>query len=130
MTANADTTTPATGRRVLVVEDEALIAMEVEEELERAGYSVVGPAPSAKKALILVERESLDAAVLDYRLAEGTSREIAAVLAERNIPFVFMTGHGVDDLPRELRGCMCLAKPAGEGVLIATLEAIFAAPAP
>jgi hypothetical protein len=63
-------------------------------------------------------------------LFERRSPEHVAHLVTPASKNLHMTGHGVDDLPRELRGWMCLAKPAGEGVLIATLEAIFAAPAP
>ncbi|MGO8832948.1 MAG: response regulator [Roseiarcus sp.] len=123
MTARAKSP-PFDGLRVLIVEDEALIAMQIEAELEAAGCTVVGPAPSAPQALRLIQHEAIDVAVLDYRLGHDTSREIAVKLVERNIPFAFVTGHDVSDLPNDLRGQICLAKPVGEGALIATLEAI------
>jgi len=115
---------PFTGLRVLIVEDEALIAMQIEAELEDAGCAVVGPAPSAPQALRLIQREAIDAAVLDYRLGDENSCEIAAALLGRSIPFMFVTGHAIEDLPKDLHGQTCLAKPVKEGDLIATLEAI------
>lgn len=113
-----------TGRRVLVVEDEALIAMQIEAELEDAGCMIVGPAATAALALRLIQREAIDAAVLDYRLGDENSREIASRLVERAIPFILVTGHAVDDLPSELCRQTCLAKPVDEGALLAALEMI------
>ncbi|MDR3462841.1 MAG: response regulator [Beijerinckiaceae bacterium] len=112
-----------TGKRVLVVEDEAIIAIQVEDELERAGCEVVGPASSVGKALQLIAREPLDVAVLDYRLGADTSREIAATLRARHIPFLFMTGNTSTDLPRDLRDVPCLEKPVRHDTLMAALEA-------
>ena len=114
------------GRRVLVVEDEALIAMQIEAELEDAGFRVVGPAPSARQALRLILREAIDVAILDYRLGDDNSDQIAAALVERKIPFMLMTGHVVKDLPSELRRRTCLTKPVLDRELIATLETILA----
>ena len=74
---------------MLVVEDEALIAMQIEAELEDAGCMIVGPAATAALALRLIQREAIDAAVLDYRLGDENSREILQ-LVERAIPFILV----------------------------------------
>ena len=115
---------PLIGRRVLVVEDEGLIAMQLEFDLQEVGCEVVGPAPAVRQALRLIEREAVDVAVLDYQLRGETSRVIADALIARNIPFLLLTGHALNDLPGELQDQLCLAKPADCEVLIAALEAI------
>lgn len=88
--------------RVLVVEDEFLIAMEVEDLLTQAGYEVVGPVGDVEAALALVGRHPIDAAVLDVNLGDGsTSARVAAELARRQIGFVLSTGYRQQDLASE-----------------------------
>ena len=86
------------GRRVLVVEDEALIGMLLEDELLRAGAEVVGPACSVKEALELINQMAADgglsAAVLDINLKGETVSPVADRLAALSVPFVFATGYG------------------------------------
>jgi DNA-binding response OmpR family regulator len=86
------------GRRVLVVEDEALIGMLLEDELLEAGAEVVGPACSVKEALELIDQVTADgglsAAVLDINLEGETVLPVADRLAALNVPFVFATGYG------------------------------------
>ena len=86
------------GRRVLVVEDEALIGMLLEDELLRAGAEVVGPACSVKEALELINQMAADgglsAAVLDINLEGETVSPVADRLAALSVPFVFATGYG------------------------------------
>jgi DNA-binding response OmpR family regulator len=86
------------GRRVLVVEDEALIGMLLEDELLRAGAEVVGPACSVKEALELINQKAADgglsAAVLDINLEGETVSPVADRLAALSVPFVFATGYG------------------------------------
>lgn len=120
-------TATLTGRHILVVEDEALIAMLVQTELQEAGCEVIGPAPTVERALQLVEREAPDGAVLDYRLGEETSQPIAAWLFEHHIPFLLLTGHTMNNLPVELSGQIVLQKPVPGEALLAALEAIFTA---
>lgn len=84
---------PLRGRRILVVEDEYLIAMEVKNWLQTVGSKVVGPVPSVEQALDLIEDGGLEAAVLDINLGEGdTAYAIADELGERGIPYLFATG--------------------------------------
>ncbi len=120
-----DTTYNFHGKRVLIVEDEAMIAMQLEFDLEDLGCEVIGPAPSVQSALQLIEQETVDAAVLDFRLGDETSSEIAAALIGRNVPFAFMTGHALNDLPSELRRHICLQKPVMHQLLISALTAIM-----
>ncbi|WP_349628533.1 response regulator [Bradyrhizobium sp. JYMT SZCCT0180] len=82
------------GKRILVVEDEAIIAIMVEEMLIDLGASVVGPAQSIPIARNLVETESIDAAVLDVNIRSDRIDPIAELLRARRIPFVFATGYG------------------------------------
>lgn len=80
------------GLRILVVEDEALIAMMLEDLLKQAGAIVLGPVNTAAQALTLVEQNSLDCAVLDYKLVDGSSVTVADALVKRDVPFVFASG--------------------------------------
>jgi CheY-like chemotaxis protein len=74
------------GRRILLVEDEFLIAMEVEDVLRDLGAEVVGPFARLEPALGVVHREKLDGAVLDVRLNGDTIEPVAAVLISRGVP--------------------------------------------
>lgn len=110
-----------TGRRVLVVEDEALVAMLVEDALLDAGAGVIGPAATVAEALACLERETPDVAVLDLNLAGETSTPVADVLAARGIPFVVATGYGADGLPPGHAKATVLAKPYDPDDLTAAL---------
>jgi CheY-like chemotaxis protein len=103
--------TRLTGLRILVVEDEALVAMLVEDTLLDAGASVVGPVASVAEALALLETEVPDVAVLDLNLAGETSTPVADVLAARGIRFIVATGYGADGLPPGHADVPVLAKP-------------------
>jgi len=101
------------GRRVLLVEDEALISMNVVDMLSLLGCVVVGPAARVGEAIKVVEADSggIDAAVLDVNLDGEPSFAVADALVERNIPFVFATGYGVRGLRDDLRDRPVLQKP-------------------
>lgn len=100
-----------TGQSVLVVEDEALVAMLVEDALLDAGATVLGPVATVAEALALLERETPHVAVLDLNLAGETSTPVADALALRGIPFVVATGYGADGLPAGHATVPVLAKP-------------------
>ncbi len=82
------------GKRILAVEDEALIAVMLEDMLSDLGVVTVGPAGTVTSALALAQSETFDAAILDVNLRGERIDPVAAVLAERAIPFVFVTGYG------------------------------------
>src|SRR4051812_47084600 len=81
-------------RRILVVEDEVMIAMLMEDMLTDLGYEVVGPAMRLEDGLALATTADLDMAVLDVNLNGRRSTPIAEVLTSRGVPFVFATGYG------------------------------------
>ena len=99
------------GRRVLVVEDEMLIAMMVEDVLRALGCQIVGPVASVDQALKLALEETFDAALLDVTIRGGKVYPVANVLLARGIPFVFASGYGEWALPETLRDQPRLTKP-------------------
>ena len=82
------------GKRVLVVEDEALIAVMVEDMLLEMGSEVVGPAATIEAALELARREDIDAAVLDVNVRGQRIDPVAEALMARGVPVLFATGYG------------------------------------
>ena len=83
------------GRRVLIVEDEALVAMDLQFAFEDAGAEVLGPAMSLSDALALAEHApEIDCALLDVNIAGRDVYPVAQMLQRRGIPFIFHTGHG------------------------------------
>lgn len=99
------------GARILVVEDEPLLAMDIAGQLEDAGAQVIGPAGNASAALSLIEQYRFDAALLDANLGGHPVDEIAASLARKNIPFAFVSGYGRESLPRSFDDARLLSKP-------------------
>jgi CheY-like chemotaxis protein len=102
---------PLQRHRVLVVEDEALMAMETVAQLEQLGAEVVGPAATLKEGLRLAKRRgrSLDAAVLDVNLGGQQVGPLADLLARRGVPILFATGYG--EAPAGHHSAPVLAKP-------------------
>ncbi|WP_237182512.1 response regulator [Roseomonas marmotae] len=110
------------GRRILIVEDEALIAMLVEDALLDAGADVLGPAATVEEALALFASGKPEAAVLDINLAGQLSTPVADRLADSGVPFVVATGYGAAGLPDRHRGVPVLAKPYDPRELVEALE--------
>src|SRR6266850_2014306 len=86
------------GRRILVVEDEAVEALMLEDLLAEAGCVVIGPAGTTESALTLIEQKAIDCAVLDVKLLDGQVYPVADTLAARGVPFVFATAYEADAL--------------------------------
>ena len=99
------------GSKILVVEDEYLVASLIQNVLESAGCIVFGPIPRLAEAMQAADAESCDAAVLDVNLGGERVFSVAAVLRRRHIPFVFVTGYGTEALPPELHKRPTLHKP-------------------
>ena len=114
---------PALAPRVLVVEDEAMVAMMLEDMLDDLGCAVVGPAASLQKGLELARSAAVDAAVLDVNLAGEKVFPIADVLTERGIPFVFATGYGRAGLREQDTARPVVQKPYSAQDLARTLRA-------
>ena len=85
---------PLDGKQVLIVEDEAIIAAMVEDMLTELGATVVGPASSIRKALVLAASDGIDAAVLDVNIRSERVDPVADLLKTRHVPVVFATGYG------------------------------------
>ena len=98
-------------RRVLVVEDDSLVAMLIEDIVADLGHEVVGSATRLEEALALARTASFDAAILDVNLAGQRSFAVADVLKARGIPFVFATGYDAEGLEEGYRDAVTLRKP-------------------
>lgn len=109
-------------QRILVVEDQFLVALDIAALLEGGGYGVVGPAATVSKALTLIEHEPIDAAVLDINLEDDLSYPIADMLRDRDTPFVFATGRNRAGVEPAYRDCAMLAKPVQKTLLLETIR--------
>jgi CheY-like chemotaxis protein len=101
---------PLAGKRVLVVEDEAIIAAMVEDMLTELGAVVVGPAATIAQGLTLARSEAIDGAVLDVNLRSERIDPIAEALRVRGIPFIYATGYG-DAVAASAGGVPVIEKP-------------------
>lgn len=102
---------PLNGLRVLVVEDEALVAMLVEDMLSDFGCTVLGPAGSIRQAIEAIERDAPQAAVLDVNLGGEPVYAVADALMARGTPFVLATGYGEMGVAEGYRAAPVLQKP-------------------
>ena len=113
---------PLEALRILVVEDEYLIAAQLVDELELLGARVVGPSPSLERAMELVSSEPVDLAVLDINLQGKLCFPLADALSERGIPFVFQTGYDPNlDVPSRYAAAPRWHKPFTPQALAASL---------
>jgi DNA-binding response OmpR family regulator len=108
--------------RILIVEDDPLIGFDLAVELEHAGYTIVGVAPTVAKALTLFEQQGCDVAILDVNLGRETSAPIASTLAAAHVPFIGVTGYLVDQCPPEFSSVPLLSKPFQTKRLVAELR--------
>ncbi len=115
------------GRRILVVEDDYLLAQVLTDFLEQADFHVVGPVGSLEEALALVENEpgSFDGAILDINLHGSNSYPVADALVARSIPFLFATGYGRDALEGRYRDHPRCEKPFDQATLLSVFGALF-----
>lgn len=106
--------TEFSGVKVLVVEDEGLVAMMIERMLEALGCDVVASVASISKAMVVAGEADIDLALLDVNVAGARVFPVAGVLRARGIPFLFSTGYGAGGLPVEFSGHQVLNKPFSE----------------
>ena len=110
------------GRRILVVEDESLVAMLLETILEDMGAIPVGAIATVEEALqVVADDPLLDAALLDVNVAGKLVFPVAEALRAKGIPFVFSTGYGEGGLPEQWRGQATIQKPFTEDAVKAAL---------
>jgi DNA-binding NarL/FixJ family response regulator len=114
--------TKLTGRRILVAEDEYLVAFDLRDELELAGATVLGPAPSVDAALDLIAANShIDAAVLDINLDGEFVFAAADALIVRNVPLLFTTGYDQAATPERYRHLPRCEKPFDPAEIVSRL---------
>jgi PAS domain S-box-containing protein len=111
------------GQRVLLVEDEALVAMMIQECLTECGHSVLGPIGRASDALDAAKEGDFDAAILDINLGDGMAYPVAEILSARGVPFVFLTGYEAETVDDRFSHVPILQKPIERQML----EKIFLA---
>ena len=99
------------GNRVLLVEDESLVAMMMGEALGELGYSVIGPCATAAEAAATIDSTDVNAAILDVNLDGELVYPVAELLAAREIPFAFITGYGEESLSPRYANVPVLQKP-------------------
>ena len=111
-------------RRLLVVEDEYLLAEDLRRGLEAAGATVIGPAGTLARAIAMADSfADIDGAVLDVNLAGQAVYPLAEKLRLRAVPFVFVTGYETSAIPKCFATVPVLDKPVDMNVLISMLGA-------
>ena len=105
-------------KRLLIVEDEFLIALELEAILAGAGFEIVGPAETRAVALQLIRDHTLDAAFLDYNLNGESSDDIAEALLSKCVPFAFVTGYERETVPPAFMNAPVVGKPLVAATLL------------
>lgn len=113
------------GKRVLIVEDEALISLVLVDYLTDAGCDVIGPAQTLERAKALIASERIDAALVDGNLSGHSVEDVALGLTHRNVPFVFVTGYGREALPAGFRDALIVEKPFTQEQVVGALERLF-----
>ena len=111
--------------QILVVEDEPLVSMMIEDALMEAGGHVIGPAGTAAEALELLHRATVDCAVLDIKLMNGSSQSVAEALARRGIRFIVVTGVDEKQVPPEYNGAPIVQKVFAAHQLVDAVAAVL-----
>lgn len=106
------------GKRILIVEDEPLIALDLREAIEDAALVPIGPAARVIDALEIIRARGCDAALIDLQLGSQTSIPVADALTALGVPFAFVTGYGDDALPPAHRMRPLIRKPYAASHLI------------
>jgi DNA-binding response OmpR family regulator len=120
---------PLRGKRLLIIEDEPLVAREMAAGLAAAGAAIVGPAGNAAAALQLIAGEPVDAALLDANLGGEQVDSIAAALTRREVPFAFVSGYGRESLPPSFATAELMTKPFDPSRLLAVAARLVERPA-
>jgi two-component SAPR family response regulator len=106
---------------VLIVEDEAIIALDLQGILTFAGYRVIGPVTSVTEALPVLVSQKLDAAILDIHLGKQMVYPVADKLLNARVPFVFVTGQPLQTIPQNHRNRLIVRKPYHPQKILETL---------
>lgn len=114
---------PPAARRVLIVEDEVLIAMMLQDMVADAGLEVEGVANSLDAGIELANRADFDLAILDVNLNGEEVYPVAEILQKRGIPFIFSTGYGASGIRSGFDSAPQVLKPFQQNLLVAALKA-------
>ena len=112
--------------RLLIVDDEPLIASMLAECVEELDYEVAGTTGDTVEALAIARHSPIDGAILDVTLKNGDSFHLAQVLLDSGVPVAFMTGRDVRSLPPRLRSTPILGKPFGMENVRSVIERLIA----
>jgi DNA-binding response OmpR family regulator len=113
--------------RVLIAEDEFLVAIQLEEDLRSAGCSILGPFTTLERATQASRREAFDLAILDINLDGQMVYPLAEELSARGVPFIFLSGYVRSDLPERFRWAPQLNKPHDPAALRKQIETLVGA---
>jgi DNA-binding response OmpR family regulator len=111
--------------RILIVEDEPMIAMSLEDLLVEQGFEVAGVVGKLEKALALIETAACDAAIIDANLAGVSASPAATALAARGLPFIIMSGYSREQLHAKFPGARFIQKPCRPEQIIQALSALL-----
>ena len=109
-------------KRILVLEDEFLIALDLVDLVEDLGANVVGPAYRIPDAIRLAETQDIDAAILDVNINGDRSDDVARLLSDRSVPFIFATGYG-DEVSAD--GIIVVPKPYSKAEIERALQVVL-----
>ncbi len=114
------------GRRIMIIEDEYYLACDLDDELTAAGATILGPAPSVRSALAMLDGGlAPDAAILDMNLKGEMAYPVADALAARRIPFIVATGYDRASLPERYADCHRMEKPIDVAMLLRTIDMLI-----
>ena len=114
------------GKSVLIVEDEFIIGLMLKKEIALVGGTSIGPVTSVSDALKEIESQIIHVAVLDAKLVDGTSAELAGRLEDRRIPYLVVSGYDKTGLPEGLRSAPFIAKPVSVPLLMEAIQRLKA----
>lgn len=112
------------GTKVLIVEDDVLIAMDLEDELTDRGFAVTACVTTVAQARDAIEAAPPDVAILDMHLKSETTFDLAGALQSRGVPYIFVSGNEVSALPAHLQSCPILTKPVHMDDIAALIDRI------
>ena len=110
-------------KRILIVEDENILALDIALEVAGRGAKVIGPVGTLRVALGMIASTDLDGVILDIDLSGKIAFAVADALADRQIPFVFATGYPITQIPARHANVRRCEKPARPSIICRALEA-------
>lgn len=111
-------------KRVLIIEDEAVVLLDLEATLEDLGYEIAGSATSLDTGMKLARELALDLAILDIDLGGSSSNQIADTLEARGVPFMFISGYTIEARPGRHASRPLITKPYSSDLLRVTLQSL------